>query len=269
MPRPAVCVPFALLAILLIAGGGVPAQDQGAAGAGAGAPETTPVEAMPAEATPEAAAPEAAPPQEATPQEAMPQEAIPQAATPGKGEPAPAQPEPAEPAAPKLEMKRPVVPPPGMELPRTPIAREPPKSEGAPGETVAAAEPGMESMELEEEEPHIFAAPWQSRPTLARVALVNASGVAGRGNQVAVLLMEVRRLGLERRMGMRLELVNASNSTGRTREQSVVYYRQGFLRAALTLAEALPGDQALQPMSPAQRERKGIDVEIWLGKELP
>lgn len=120
----------------------------------------------------------------------------------------------------------------------------------------------------EEEEPRSYAAPWQSRPTLARMAVVNASGTPTMGNQVALLLSDLRRLALERKMGMRLEVVNMSNTTERL-PQTVIYYRDGFLRAALTVAEQLPGDQSLAPMSPPQTQRAGIDVEIWLGKELP
>jgi hypothetical protein len=130
-----------------------------------------------------------------------------------------------------------------------------------------------ETHPADDEAPRSFAAPWQSRPTLVRVAVVNASGDPGRGDHAAILLMELRRLDLERRMGMRLELVNVSNApaqrSGQTPPRSVIHYRPGFLRAALALAEALPGDQALKPMRPEQLERRGIDVEIWLGRERP
>ena len=131
----------------------------------------------------------------------------------------------------------------------------------------AAAIAPAEEVEEYEQQP-IFAAPWQSRPTMVRTAVVNASGVAGRGAQVAVLLQEVRRLGLERRMGMRLEVVNASNSS-REQAQSVIFYRPGYLRAALALAEALPGDQAVERMKSEDMKRTGFDVEIWLGRDLP
>jgi hypothetical protein len=141
------------------------------------------------------------------------------------------------------------------------VAQEP--GAGPPAPEAAPASPSVAALE----EPRTFAAPWQNRPTLVRIAVLNA--LTGRANQVAALLMDVRRLALEQQMGMRLEVMNVSNAPGRELAQSVIYYRPGFLRAALVLAETLPGDQALAPMRAEQLQRMGIDVEIWLGRELP
>jgi hypothetical protein len=111
-------------------------------------------------------------------------------------------------------------------------------------------------------------APWQTRPTLLRVAVLNASGGPDRASQVAVMLMDLRRVSLERKIGMHLEIANVSRAPGAGQAHSVVYYREGYLRAALALAEILPGEQALEPMPRERARRKGIDVEIWLGKDL-
>lgn len=118
------------------------------------------------------------------------------------------------------------------------------------------------------DEPRTYLAPWLSRPTLVQVAIVNATSAPGLASQVSVLLTDVRRLALERQMGMRLEVVNASSTEERL-TRTVIYYREGFLRAALTIAEELPRDQRMEPMMPEQARRLGVDVEIWLGKELP
>jgi hypothetical protein len=135
-----------------------------------------------------------------------------------------------------------------------------------PGAAIAVGQPA--ALPAEYEEPRTYLAPWLSRPTLVQVAIVNATGVAGLASQVSVLLTDIRRLALEKQLGMRVDVVNASSTEERL-PQSVIYYRDGFLRAALTIAEELPHDQRMEPMTPGQARRMGVDVEIWLGKELP
>jgi hypothetical protein len=160
-----------------------------------------------------------------------------------------------------LEGAAPVPAPEPPEEEMTARTAEIPES-AAPSEALEA-EPAM----MEEPQRSLLA-PWQSRPTLLRVAVLNASGGTDRASQVAVMLMDVRRLSLEHKIGMHLEIANVSRAPGLGQAHSVVYYRAGFLRAALALAEILPGEQALEPMSAERAQRKGIDVEIWLGKDL-
>lgn len=124
------------------------------------------------------------------------------------------------------------------------------------------------AMPADYEEPRTYLAPWLSRPTLVQVAIVNATDHPGLASRVSVLLTDVRRLDLERQMGMRVEVVNASSTRERL-PRTVIYYREGFLRAALMIAEEMPRDQRMEPMTPEQAARVGVDVEIWLGKELP
>ncbi len=133
-----------------------------------------------------------------------------------------------------------------------------------PSESAAAAEPVAF-----EELPRTSAAPWKSRPTLVRIAVLNASGIGGQASRVAVMLMDFRRMSLERELGMRLEVVNISNAPAFESGETTLYYRPGFLRAALLIAKTLPGEQDVEPMRPESVERAGIDVEIWLGKDLP
>ena len=68
---------------------------------------------------------------------------------------------------------------------------------------------------------------------------------------------------------MRVEVVNVSNAPAFDIGETTMYYRQGFLRAALLIARTLPGDQEVEAMRPEMEERTGIDLEIWLGKDLP
>ena len=133
-----------------------------------------------------------------------------------------------------------------------------------PSESAAAAEPVAF-----EELPRTSAAPWKSRPTLVRIAVLNASGIGGQASRVAVMLMDFRRMSLERELGMRLEVVNISNAPAFESGETTLYYRPGFLRAALLIAKTLPGEQDVEPMRRESVERAGIDVEIWLGKDLP
>ena len=157
-----------------------------------------------------------------------------------------------------LEGTAPVVP--------VPAAPERPEEERM-AKTAPSQAAGAEPAALEEPQ-RSLAAPWQSRPTLLRVAVLNASGGTDWASQVAVMLMDMRRLSLERKIGMHLEIANVSRAPGLGQAHSVVYYREGFLRAALALAEILPGAQALEPMPAERAKRKGIDVEIWLGKNM-
>jgi hypothetical protein len=66
---------------------------------------------------------------------------------------------------------------------------------------------------------------------------------------------------------MKLELANTSSAAPQPR--SAVYYRPGFLRAALLMAKIVPGDQSVEPMKANSLLKVGIDVEIWLGKDTP
>ena len=105
-------------------------------------------------------------------------------------------------------------------------------------------------------------------PTRVHVVVLNASGERGAATKVAVLLREYRRRALESRMGLRLEVVNVSNADTTGLAQSVIHFRSGYLRAAILIAEAMPGEQRIRPMREPGR-RVGVDVQILVGKELP
>ena len=104
---------------------------------------------------------------------------------------------------------------------------------------------------------------------MVRVALLNTGdGLAG-ALQLNILLSRYRRQDLEERMGLKLEVVNISNARADHIEHTVLYYRPGFLRPALVLAEVIPGEQAVEPMSPRIEAKKTVDIQILVGKELP
>jgi hypothetical protein len=133
----------------------------------------------------------------------------------------------------------------------------------APGATAAAAgAPSKEELNetlLYEREP-------LSR---VRIAILNATGKPAGAAKVAVLLGDYRRRPLEDKLGLKIELVNISSSDQKPQTPAVVYYRQGFLRAALILARAIPGDTMVAAMRPEALKRAGVDVEVVVGEELP
>jgi len=106
-------------------------------------------------------------------------------------------------------------------------------------------------------------------PTRVRLAIVNATGQANGAAKVAVLLSEYRRRPLEEKMGLKIDVVNISTGYERTQAPAVVYYRPGFLRAAMLLAQAIPGDTMVSAMRPQALKRAGMDVEVVVGEPLP
>ncbi len=102
-----------------------------------------------------------------------------------------------------------------------------------------------------------------------RVTLLNtADGLSG-ALQLNLLISRYRRQDLEKRMGLKLEVVNISNARADHIDHTVLYYRPGFLRSALILAEVIPGEQAVEPMSPRDLAKTTVDIQILVGKELP
>jgi hypothetical protein len=68
---------------------------------------------------------------------------------------------------------------------------------------------------------------------------------------------------------MKIELANLSSIRERPAMGNVVFYRPGYLRTALLIAKAIPGEQGVRPMTGAQMGKAGIDIEILLGAPAP
>lgn len=115
---------------------------------------------------------------------------------------------------------------------------------------------------------HIASPHPRPRPpsTRVRVALLDLSGSMNRVNQVALLLTQYRRRDLEAHIGMKIEMANLSRNRNRPLQGNVVFYRPGFLRAAMLIAKAIPGEQSVRPMSKDDLKKSGIDVEVHLGQ---
>src|SRR5208282_2482135 len=84
-------------------------------------------------------------------------------------------------------------------------------------------------------------------PTRVRVAILNATGKPGGANKVAVLLSEFKRRALEDQIGLNIEVVNLSTAESVRPGESILFYRPEFLRAALAMAAAIPGQQFVEP----------------------
>lgn len=105
------------------------------------------------------------------------------------------------------------------------------------------------------------------RPSGLRISVLNGSGNPLRGRIVTALLNEYHRDRLERTIGQKIVVVNASDIPAKKGEKSVILYRPGFIRAAMMVADAIPGQQAVAPMKLQRRSKIGIDLEIRLAKD--
>jgi hypothetical protein len=151
--------------------------------------------------------------------------------------------------------------------PGAPGAALAPKDGAAPGQGPAGKEGmGGDPTQSEINEKLLYE---HVPPTRVRIAVVNATGKPDGAAKVAVLLSEYRRRPLEDKLGLKIDLVNISTGYDRTQAPAVVYYRPGFLRAALLLAQAIPGDTMVSAMRPQALKRAGMDVEVVVGEALP
>ncbi len=193
---------------------------------------------------------ETAPP--TAPETAQP--AAPETALPAAPETAqPAVPESAQPAAPEAASQ---------------MSGQPPVTEEAMTESTAPAPPRQILSDREWSRgalenlhgPH---------PTAVRVAILDTSGKSSRAGLIAFLLEDYRRRHLETKIGKRISVVNQSRMSAGKLRNSVIYYRPGHLRAALMMAEVIPGKQFVTPMGQNARDKIGVDIEIQVGMELP
>ena len=101
------------------------------------------------------------------------------------------------------------------------------------------------------------------------MAVLNASGRAKGAALITFLLEEYRRKELETKIGKLISVVNQSRLMGKRLKNSIISYRPGNLRAALIMADVIPGKQTVIPMVPESTPKIGVDVEIRVGMELP
>ncbi len=101
------------------------------------------------------------------------------------------------------------------------------------------------------------------------VAVLNASPHLDSAHKLAVMLDRRQKRTIEKRMGMKLNIVNISS----VREQTIlpktkIYFHANLLKAALILAEVLPGEQVLEPVPDSRISKLATDIEIYVGKNF-
>jgi hypothetical protein len=101
------------------------------------------------------------------------------------------------------------------------------------------------------------------------VAVLNASPKLGAAQSFAAMLDRKQKRTIEKRMGMKLNIVNISS----VREQTIlpktkIYFHANLLKAALILAELLPGEQVLEPVPESRNSKLSTDIEIYVGKNF-
>lgn len=104
------------------------------------------------------------------------------------------------------------------------------------------------------------------RPSIMQLSIVNASGWQKRAYKLSVFLGKEKKMYIEENMGIKLDIVNISNAKNDIHQRSTIYFRNNFLKSALFLAGLIPGEQRLVPIS-MKRERIGVDIEIYLGRD--
>jgi hypothetical protein len=73
---------------------------------------------------------------------------------------------------------------------------------------------------------------------------------------------------LSKAVGKPIKVAYLSRTNGGARPANLVRYRVGTLKAALQLADLLPGDQLVEPMSPEESAQHEVDVLIYLGTSV-
>ena len=101
------------------------------------------------------------------------------------------------------------------------------------------------------------------------LTILNASPHPDSAQRLAVLLDRQQKRTIEKRIGMKLKIVNISS----VREQTIlpktkIYFHANLMREALILAQILPGEQVIEPMPKSRISKLATDVEIYVGKNF-
>lgn len=107
------------------------------------------------------------------------------------------------------------------------------------------------------------------QPLQLNVSVLNASTRDQNAQRLAILLDRQQRQRLEEQIGMKLEVTNISSvREGMVLPQTKVYFRPNFLKAALALAEVIPGEQVVEQMPSSHKGRMGTDIEVYVGENF-
>ena len=102
-----------------------------------------------------------------------------------------------------------------------------------------------------------------------KVSVLNASPNYDAAQKLSAMLVRQQKKNIEKRMGMNLKIINISSVNQRTiLKRTKIYFHQNFLRAALILAEVLPGEQVLEPFPESRKSKISNDVQIFVGENF-
>ena len=104
------------------------------------------------------------------------------------------------------------------------------------------------------------------KPTVMQVSILNGSGAAKKAYQLSVFLGSLQKRNIEERLGVKMDIVNISNTVQSSKKPTTIFYRENFLKSALYISNLIDGEQHLIPMV-NQAGKMGVDIEIYLGKD--
>jgi len=101
------------------------------------------------------------------------------------------------------------------------------------------------------------------------VAVLNASNNLDAAQSLAAMLGRSQKKNIEKRMGMKLKIINISSVRENTiLPRTKIYFHANLLRAALILADFIPGSQVLEPVPFTRKSKLSTDVQIYVGKNF-
>jgi hypothetical protein len=108
--------------------------------------------------------------------------------------------------------------------------------------------------------------PLPAEPTV-RVAVLSHDAPLAKGRQVALLVGTYDRDRIEARLGRAVKIMYVAETTHPLARASEVHYRKNYLSAAETVAQTMPAQQWIAPMTPAEQSQPNVDVVIHIGKD--
>ena len=100
-------------------------------------------------------------------------------------------------------------------------------------------------------------------PTV-HIAVFTGPTAPERGGQVALILADREKDRLEANLGMAVKIAFVSMFEEPIPNNSLIRYRKDYFRAAVKVADTLPGIQNIKPMSEQESIRLGVDLIIYV-----
>tara|TARA_B100000700_G_C15058024_1_gene863988 strand:+ start:2532 stop:3515 length:984 start_codon:yes stop_codon:yes gene_type:complete len=102
-----------------------------------------------------------------------------------------------------------------------------------------------------------------------KISVLNASPNIGAAHRLSTMLDRQQKKNIEKDMGMNLKIINISSVSQETiLKNTKIYFHPNFLKAALILAEFIPGEQVLEPFPESRKRKNTSDLQIFVGKNF-